>query len=168
MALFDRFRKKETAKEEKVLETVVGSPTEGTVVPMEEIPDPVFSQGVLGTCCGVVPEQGKVFAPINGEIVQVSDTKHAVGIASANGLELIIHVGIDTVDMEGDGFTVDIKKGDKVKKGDLILTMDLDKIKAAGHPDLVILAVTNPGENKEAKLVANENVRPGEDLFQIA
>lgn len=167
MALFDRFRKKEKV-EENVKETVIVSPTEGKVVPMEEIPDPVFSQGVLGTCCGVMPEEGKVFAPINGEIVQVSDTKHAVGIAGANGLELIIHVGIDTVDMEGDGFTVNVKKGDPVKKGDLILTMDLDKIKAAGHPDLVILAVTNPGENKEAKLVANENVKPGEDLFQIA
>lgn len=166
MALFDRFRKKEKV-EENVKETVIVSPTEGKVVPMKEIPDSVFSQGVLGTCCGVMPEEGKVFAPINGKIVQVSDTKHAVGIAGANGLELIIHVGIDTVDMEGDGFTVDVKKGDKVKKGDLILTMDLDKIKAAGHPDLVILAVTNPGENKEAKLVANENVRPGEDLFQI-
>lgn len=167
MALFDRFRKKEKV-EENIEKIVIGSPTEGKVVPMEEIPDPVFSQGVLGACCGVMPEEGKVFAPINGEIVQVSDTKHAVGIAGANGLELIIHVGIDTVDMEGDGFTVDVKKGDKVKKGDFILTMDLDKIKAAGHPDLVILAVTNSGENKEAKLVANENVKPGEDLFQIA
>lgn len=167
MALFDRFRKKEKV-EETVEEMVIGSPTEGKVVPMEEIEDPVFSQGVLGTCCGVMPKEGKVFAPISGEIVQVSDTKHAVGIAGANGLELIIHVGIDTVDMEGDGFVVNVKKGDQVKKGDLILTMDLDKIKAAGHPDLVILAVTNSGENKEAKLVANENVKPGEDLFQIA
>ena len=167
MALFDRFRKKEKV-EENVEETVIGSPTEGTVVPMKEIPDPVFSQGVLGTCCGVVPDEGKVFAPINGEIVQVSDTKHAVGIAGANGLELIIHVGIDTVDMEGDGFAVDVKKGDQVKKGDLILRMNLDKIKAAGHPDIVILAVTNLGENKEVKLVANENVKSGENIFQIA
>ena len=165
MALFDRFSKK--TKEENMEENTIGSPTKGKVVSMEDIPDPVFSQGVLGTCCGVTPEEGKVFAPMDGKITVVSDTKHAVGISGTNGQEIIIHVGIDTVDMHGDGFEVNVKQNDKIKKGDLILTMDLDKIKAAGHPDLVILAVTNLGEGKTAKLIANENVKPGEDLFKI-
>lgn len=167
MALFDRFKKKTEVKDE-THENVIGSVTQGEVVRMEDIPDPVFSQGVLGNCCAIIPEEGKVFAPIDGEIVQVSDTKHAVGIAGASDVELLIHVGIDTVDMNGDGFDVKIQETDKVKKGDLILTMDLDKIKAAGHPDMVIVAITNEGQNGSAKLVASGKVKQGDDLFKIS
>ncbi len=168
MAIFDRFRKKVKAEEAIRKENVIGSAAEGEIVHMEDIPDSVFSQGILGTCCGIKPTEGKVFAPIDGEIVQVSDTKHAVGIAGASDIEILIHVGIDTVDMNGEGFDVKVREKDKVKKGDLILTMDLDKIKAAGHPDMVIIAVANAGQDGSAQLTAAGRVKPGEDLFRIS
>ena len=167
MAIFDRFRKKAEVKE-TVQENTIGSVAQGEVVRMEEIPDPVFSQGVLGTCCGIIPEEGKVFAPIDGEIVQVADTKHAIGISGASETEILIHVGIDTVDMNGDGFEVKVKEGDKVKKGDLLLTMDLNKIKAAGHSDMVLVAVTNAGQSGNAELTATGKVMPGMELFKIS
>ena len=103
-----------------VFPEVLGSVAKGTVVPMAEIPDPTFSQGVLGICCGVTPAEGKVYAPMDGTISQLADTLHALGI-EAGGVELLIHVGVDTVDMNGDGFKSHVQVGQAVKKGDLLL-----------------------------------------------
>ena len=89
---------------------VLGAVAQGTFVPMADIPDPTFSQGVLGICCGVEPEIGKVFSPMDGTISQLADTLHAIGI-EAEGVELLIHVGIDTVEMKGDGFKSHVKEG---------------------------------------------------------
>ena len=120
----------------------LGAPSAGTFVPMEQIPDEVFSQGIMGVCCGVEPSEGKVFAPVDGKISQLTDTLHALGM-EADGMEILIHVGVDTVEMGGDGFANTVELGQQVKKGDLLLTMDLGKIRAAGHPTTVIMAVTN-------------------------
>ena len=98
---------------------VLGAAAQGTFVPMEEIPDPTFSQGVLGACCGIDPETGKVYSPMDGTVSQLADTLHAVGI-EAGGVELLLHVGIDTVEMKGDGFKSHIKEGQNVKKLSLI------------------------------------------------
>lgn len=164
--LFD-FLKKKPAQEEITFPATLGAVAKGTFLPMDQIPDAVFSTGVLGTCCGVDPEEGKVYAPIGGKITQLADTLHAIGI-EAGGMELLIHVGVDTVDMNGDGFSARIKEGQTVKKGDLILTMDLDKIRAAGHAAAVILVVTNTDDFASVKAIAEGAVQPGDGVLEVA
>ena len=146
--------------------SILGAVARGAVVPMAEIPAPTFSQGVLGTCCGVTPEEGKVYAPMDGTISQLADTLHALGL-EAGGVELLIHVGVDTVDMNGDGFRSYVKVGQAVKKGDLLLTMDLDKIKKAGHPTTIILAVTNSDDLSSVEAAASGAVDPGDRLLAL-
>ncbi len=143
---------------------VLGAVAQGAFVPMEEIPDPTFSQGVLGVCCGINPDTGKVYSPMDGTISQLADTLHAVGI-EAEGVELLIHVGIDTVEMKGDGFRSHVKEGQTVKKGDLLLTMDLEKIKAAGHPSTIMVAVTNSDDLASVETVASGQLKPGDRLM---
>ena len=144
----------------------LGAAAQGTFVPMEEIPDPTFSQGILGMCCGIEPETGKVYSPMDGTISQLADTLHAIGI-EAGGVELLIHVGIDTVEMTGDGFKSHIKEGQAVKKGDLLLTIDLEKIKAAGHPATIMVAVTNSDELASVEASAAGKLMPGDPLMSL-
>lgn len=129
----------------------IALPTPGKVISYTEISDPTFSSGALGEGIGVEPEEGVVYAPMDGEISSVADSKHAIGISGANDQELLIHVGIDTVEMKGDGFKPFVKEGDKVKKGQKILEFDIDKIKAAGHPDTVVVLLTNSDDYKDVK-----------------
>lgn len=143
---------------------VLGAVAQGTFVPMTEIPDPTFSQGVLGTCCGITPEIGKVYSPMDGKIIQLADTLHAVGM-EAEGVELLIHVGIDTVEMKGDGFKSHVKEGQTVKKGDLLLSMDLEKIKAAGHPTTIMVAVTNSDDLASVEATASGQLKPGDQFM---
>ena len=117
-------------------------PTKGKVIAREQIPDETFAAGVLGDGVGIEPEEGVVVAPFDGEITSVAESKHAIGIES-NGMEVLIHVGVDTVSMNGDGFVPAVKEGDTVKAGQKILTFDRKKIKAAGHPDTVVVLLTN-------------------------
>lgn len=145
---------------------VLGAPAKGTFVAMDRIPDEVFSAGVLGTCCGVDPEEGKVYAPADGRISQLTDTLHAVGL-DAGGVQILIHVGVDTVEMNGDGFANTVRLGDAVKKGDLLLTMDLSKIQSAGHPATVIMAVTNTDALHGVEPVGEGAVQPGDDVLRI-
>ena len=118
-------------------------PTPGTVIPYTEIPDPTFAAGTLGEGIGVQPTVGVVYAPYDGEISSVADSKHAIGITGANDQELLIHVGVDTVEMNGDGFNTLVAEGDQVKKGQKLMEFDIEKIKAAGHPDTVVVLLTN-------------------------
>ena len=168
MGFFDIFKKKaEPAAAPVTWPYMVAADAKGTVVPMESIPDDVFAQGILGKCCGIEPAEGKVFAPIDGEITQAPDSLHALGIQGAGGVEVLIHVGVDTVEMKGDGFSSNVKVGDKIKKGQMLLTMDLDKIKAAGHPAVVITVITNTDEFADVEVVASGEVEPGADMIKV-
>ncbi len=163
--------KKEAAKPAPVpapapFPDVLGSAAQGTFVPMEQIPDPTFSEGVLGICCGIEPETGKVYSPMDGTVSQLADTLHAVGI-EAGGVELLLHVGIDTVGMKGDGFMSHITEGQSVKKGDLLLTIDLEKIKAAGHPATIMVIVTNSDDLASVEAVASGSLMPGDELMRL-
>ena len=145
MGLFDMFKKKDAAPSFPV---VLAADAAGAFVKMEDIPDEVFAQGILGQCCGIDPSEGKVYAPCDGEITQAPDTLHAFGITTPGGVEVLIHVGVDTVEMNGDGFHSFVKEGDKVKKGDKLLSFDIDKIKAAGHNTTVSVIVSNSDDFK--------------------
>ena len=125
----------------------VTAPLSGRVIPMEEIPDQVFSQGILGEGVGIEPTGNVVVAPADATVCSVmEDSRHAVGLTLDNGAELLIHVGIDTVSMNGDGFQLHVKAGDRVRLGDKLITFDPEKIKAAGHPTTTAFLVTDPGD----------------------
>ena len=168
MGFLDVLKMKEDVQQAPVWPAIIGAECKGTVVPMENIPDEVFSQGILGQCIGIDHAEGKVFAPVDGEITQAPDSGHALGLMSTGGVEVLIHVGVDTVDMNGDGFTPRVKEGDKVKKGQLLLEMDLDKIAAAKHPAVVITVITNTDEFASVEGVASGTVEPGADLLKIS
>lgn len=119
------------------------APVSGTAITLAEINDGVFSDGVLGQGCGIKPDSETVAAPFHGTVTQVADTKHAVGVLNDDGVEVLIHVGIDTVSMEGKGFTAHVKVGDKVKCGQKLLTFSRRAITEAGFPDTTAIIVTN-------------------------
>ena len=130
---------------------VLKAPLSGKVIPYTEIPDQVFSEGVLGEGVGIDPTGNQVVAPADATVSSViPDSCHAVGLQLDNGMELLIHVGIDTVSMHGDGFTLHVNEGDKVKLGDPLITFDADKIRKAGHPAVTAFLVSEPnGKNLE-------------------
>lgn len=134
---------------------------------MDQIPDTVFSSGVLGTCCGVEPKEGRVVAPVSGKVTQAADTLHAVGL-EAGGIELLIHVGVDTVNMNGQGFSCKVKVGQSVEKGQELLTMDLNAIQAAGYPTTVILAVTNSDDFSSVENIVSGNVNFGDSVLRVS
>ncbi len=145
----------------------VGAVAKGNAIPMADIPDPAFSQGFVGFCCGIEPEDGKVYAPVDGVVSQVPDTLHAVGMES-EGMELLVHCGVDTVDMKGQGFTMLVKEGQRVKKGDPIIVMDLEVIRAAGHPTTIITAVTNSDDFAKVEPAATGPVQVGDEVLKAA
>lgn len=122
------------------------APLSGHIIPMEQIPDQVFSQGVLGQGVGIEPTGNVVVAPADATVSTViEDSKHACGLLLDNGVELLIHVGMDTVTMGGDGFQLHVKEGDRVHAGDKLITFDPEKIRAAGHPTTTAFVITEPG-----------------------
>ena len=114
------------------------APAEGELIPMAEIPDPVFSEGIMGECVGILPEHGEIYAPLDGTAGTVAATKHAVSFRG-NGEEILVHAGLDTVKLNGEGFTVLVREGDAVKQGQPVMHMDLDVIRAAGYNPMVIV-----------------------------
>ncbi|MCR5837809.1 MAG: glucose PTS transporter subunit IIA [Lachnospiraceae bacterium] len=121
----------------------IGQPVKGSIIPYTEIPDATFASGVLGQGVGINPDEGIVYAPMDGEISSVAESKHAIGITGAGDMELLIHVGVDTVEMKGDGFNTLVEEGDKVVKGQKIMEFDIGAIKAAGKPETVVVLLTN-------------------------
>ena len=117
-------------------------PTKGTVIAREDIPDDTFAMGILGDGVGVVPEEGIVYAPFDGTVTSVFDTKHAVTLEK-NGMEVLIHIGVNTVNMNGEGFTAFVEDGQEVKAGQKLIAFDRDAIKAAGYNDTVVMLLTN-------------------------
>lgn len=121
----------------------LSAPIVGQVVNLSEVPDEVFSGKMVGDGFAIVPSEGKVYAPVTGKIVQIFPTKHAIGIESEDGIELLIHFGIDTVELKGDGFKAYVSAGDKVSKGDLLLDVDLEIVKSHGKSIVTPIVFTN-------------------------
>lgn len=141
--------KNDEEKEEKELKAIL----DGSVVPLEEVPDEVFSRKIMGDGVAIEPSSAVVCAPADGEItVAMEETGHACGMKLKNGLEILIHVGIDTVSMGGDGFELLVKEGDMVKSGTPLIRFDKEKIKAAGHPCTTMLIVTEEGSAAEISM----------------
>lgn len=122
--------KKETKSAPKQAE--FSAPITGNVIPMEQVPDPAFSQKMMGDGFAIEPTEGVVQSPVDGIVEVVFPTGHAVGLRSDDGSEILIHLGIDTVELNGKGFEVSVKQGDRVKSGDVLVKVDLDYVKSAG------------------------------------
>ncbi|ETP73391.1 PTS system, glucose subfamily, IIA component [Lachnospiraceae bacterium JC7] len=128
------------------------APVKGNVIPQDKIPDETFATGVLGSGVGIEPEEETVHAPFDGTISSVAESKHAVGISGPNDMEVLIHIGVDTVSMNGEGFEPLVKEGDKVTAGQPLLRFSRKAIRAAKHPDVVVVLLTNSDDYKEVKL----------------
>lgn len=145
----------------------IAAPITGSVVAITEVQDEVFSSESLGKGVAIEPEEGKVYAPADGEITAFFPTGHAIGITTDSGAELLIHVGMDTVEMNGDGFSPKKQQGDKVKKGELLLEFDIAKIKAAGHPVTTPVIITNVTDYTDIIPTDAEHITVGEQLLQV-
>ena len=152
------FRGKGKRKENKN-ENIIYTPCKGTVVPITEVPDPVFSEKVLGDGFAVIPAEGKIYAPTDGEVTLVFDTLHAVGMTSS--------IGLDTVTLGGEPFTAHVAAGDKVKKGDLLVEVDLDKIKAAGLNSITPVLISNTDTYDKISLQKEGDVLFDEAVLKI-
>ncbi|MCR4934667.1 MAG: PTS glucose transporter subunit IIA [Lachnospiraceae bacterium] len=142
-------------------------PVEGDVIKASEINDPTFSEEMIGKTVGIKPSSGTVYAPFDAEVLVAFDTKHAVALKSDDGIELMIHFGLDTVKMNGEPFEMLVKVGDKIKKGDVIMRADLEKIKAAGFDTVVPVVVTNPDEFKSIEFITGSGVKSTDILAKI-
>lgn len=168
MGFLDLFKKKK-AEPDFPVKAAAAAHISGTIVPMKDIPDKAFNSGAMGFCYGIEPENGvvEVKSPLSGTILQVASSFHALGVAGDNGVQIIIHVGIDTLEMKGDGFTANVREGQKVKAGDVLLTVDMDKVRAAGHPAVVIAAVLNTDDFNNIELTASGRVTLGDQVIEL-
>lgn len=146
---------------------VLSKPVDGQVVALSEVNDEVFSSGMIGEGFGIIPTSGELIAPEDGEITMLFETNHAIGLKTRNGAELLFHIGLDTVQLEGRHFTPYVKAGDQVKQGQPLIQFDLDAIKAAGFDPIVICVVTNQ-ENFTVKTIESTDEQSGQGVLSIA
>ena len=145
----------------------VFAPANGHLLELEEVDDPVFSGKLMGDGYALRPSDKDIYAPVGGEVVMLADSKHAVGIKTEEGLEILVHMGIDTVDLAGAGFEVFVKEGDHITKDTKIATMDLDLIKKEGKQTDIMVIVTNSEEISGIALKAQKDVKAREDVGTI-
>ena len=155
------------AKERSMQSAVIGAHMNGTVVPLSEVADEAFASGALGEGVAVEPDEGKLFAPADGVIEAVFDSKHAVSLTTTQGAELLLHIGIDTIKLGGKYFEPHVQDGQEVKKGDLLISFDIDAIKAEGYPVTTPMAVCNTDDYAEIQALASGKVKAGTDILKI-
>ncbi len=162
-------RKEEAAQisSEEVKEETLGSPVNGKVVPLSQVSDQTFASEMLGTTVAVEPADGKIVAPCDGEVINIFDTGHAVCMTTKAGGELLIHVGVDTVKLEGKGFTKKVSDGASVKAGDVLIEADLDTIRAAGYPATTMFILTNPDQFGNVEKVGPGDVSEGSPIMKL-
>ncbi|HCZ0648989.1 TPA: PTS transporter subunit IIABC [Staphylococcus aureus] len=149
------------------LSHIVHASLTGEVTPLSEVPDQVFSEKMMGDGIAIKPSQGEVRAPFNGKIQMIFPTKHAIGLVSDSGLELLIHIGLDTVKLNGEGFTLHVEEGQEVKQGDLLINFDLDYIRNHAKSDITPIIVTQGNiTNLDFKQGEHGNISFGDQLFE--
>ncbi|MFS0880571.1 PTS glucose transporter subunit IIA [Metabacillus niabensis] len=151
--------KKEFVKEQ------IYSPLTGEIIPLENVPDPVFAGKMMGEGVAIIPEEGKLVSPVEGEVIQVFHTKHAIGIRSISGLEILIHIGLETVELDGEGFDVQIAKGQKVKVGDPLVNFDISYLKSKNKEIITPIIITNYSEKVDGIVQVKSGVISKEDML---
>ena len=148
------------------LKKSIFAPMSGTVVPLEQVPDEVFSKKLLGDGVAILPKEGKIYAPVDGEVATVAETLHAYGFLSKEGMEILIHVGLETVHLKGEGFISHVKAGDPVVKGDLIAEVDLDFLKSRDISAITPVVICNGAEDLDLQ-TADGEVTAGQDTLIV-
>ena len=144
------------------------APMKGEVIALSDVHDEAFSSGVLGPGLAIVPSEGKLYAPCDGQISTFFPTGHAIGITTAKGAEVLIHVGMDTVQMNGEGFTPKKQQGEAVRRGELLLEFDINKIKEAGYETTTPIVITNSDNYSMVDAVSPRTIETGEDMIELA
>lgn len=154
----------------KKITDVLSSPVTGKVQTLENVADPVFAQKVMGEGFGIVPEDENIYSPITATVTSVFKTKHAIGLETDDGLEVMVHMGLDTVELNGEPFEIKVNEGDKIEANTLIATMDLNKVKDAGKDTVVLTIVTNTADKLEkADMTAKDtsSVNNGDEVMAV-
>ena len=151
---------------EVTVESVVYAPIEGKAVSLKQVDDATFSEEIMGKGAAIIPTVGRAVAPVDGVVSALFETKHAIGITSDDGVEVLIHIGLDTVKLGGEHFTAHIKAGDKVKKGDLLVEFDIEAIKKAGYDTITPVLVTNAYDYKDVLSLIDRDVKEKEELIK--
>lgn len=168
--------KKETEVETKeaVKDTIqlnkklsIAAPISGITVPLAQVNDEAFASGVMGKGIAIIPQEGKVYSPVTGKVAILFGTKHAIGLISENGVEVLIHVGIDTVKLNGEHFKAYVESGQEVKQGDLLLEFDIDAIQAAGYETITPIIITNTAQYLDIFETEESTVKPNANLLTI-
>lgn len=156
--MFNFFKKDK--KQEPVFEKKnLYAPANGRIVPVAEVADPVFSQKMMGDGYAVIPTDGAIYSPVDGKVLSVFPTKHAVGIQLDNGLEILLHMGLDTVELNGKPFETHVKEGDILTASTLVATVDLDGLAEAGKDNAMVVVITNMDKVQTFELTADGEVR---------
>ncbi|PGM58167.1 PTS glucose transporter subunit IIA [Bacillus cereus] len=145
----------------KTNEETIVAPLTGAVKNIEEVPDPVFAGRMMGDGVAIDPTEGVVVSPVDGEIVQLFHTKHAIGIKTKNGTEILIHVGLETVKMEGEGFEAHVSEGQAVKAGDKLITFDLELIREKAKSTITPIVITNTDATESIKTTVGVTATKG-------
>ena len=146
----------------------IESPLTGKIIPLSEVHDEVFASEMMGKGCAVIPEEGKVYAPFDGKVVGLLDSHHAVGMESTDGVEVLIHVGMDTVKLNGRCFTIHVEEGEQVKKGQLLLEFDIPGIQEAGYEVTTPVIITNSDEFSDVQMKAEGQVTAGTEILELS
>ena len=165
MALLKKLLNKK--EEVTTVDFSIYSPLIGNVVSLSDVNDPVFAQEMMGKGIAVFPTVGQVFAPCDGELISVFRTLHALTIKADNGAEIIIHIGLETVALDGQHFESHVQDGHRIKKGDLLLTFDLEQIKKAGYDLVTPVIVTNPTLFQRVEETKKDVVNSGDLLMEL-
>ena len=160
-------KQQESCENKMVKQLEIASPIKGTVLKLEKMKDDAFASGVLGKGAAIIPEEGKVYAPADGVITALFPTLHAIGMQADNGLELLIHIGLDTVQLNGEGFRAMVKQGDRVKKGQLLVTFDKEFIESKGFCLETPVLVTNSDDFLEVIETKQTEVSPGDCFITV-
>jgi len=144
------------------------APMAGKAVPISEVPDPTFAEGMLGNGIAIEPAEGKVYAPCDATVDMMFTTGHAVSLVADCGAEILIHVGLETVSLEGKPFTVHAANGDKVKKGQLLIEVDLDAVRAAGLPTITPMVVCNTDDYPTFNTFVGKDVTNDDVVIELA
>ena len=164
MGLFDKL----FGKKEEINPNHVYAPMAGEAVAISEVPDPTFSSGAMGNGIAIKPTDGKVCSPVNGTVDMMFDTGHAVSLVSDNGIEILIHVGLETVGLEGKPFQIKVQNGQKVKKGDILMIADLAAIEAAGLPTITPVLICNTDDYPTFNTFVGKNVTNEDVVIELA